>query len=148
MSYYADINVRFKVSKENTDVIFPIIKSHDLKMFFNEEESVFYHSSYDKCDYDNWEHFANEVAPFVEEGEIDFDGDDDAHWRFIFRDGHCDYEDAILTYEHIDHYRELIEKMSQYIANHVGDAWETVAVFKDIGFDDDDLDKFGLNPAD
>lgn len=148
MSYYADINVRFKVSKENVDVIFPIIKNHEFTMFFNEDESLFHRSTYDKLDYDAWEHFANEVAPFVEEGEIDFDGEDDAHWRFVFRDGKSEYEDAFLTYEPVDHYRDLIERMTEYISESVGDAEESLEVFKGLGFTDKDLNKWGLNPAD
>lgn len=148
MSYYANVDAKIRVSTNNIDIVSTIFSAHDFTVDFEESDSCFYYEAYDNYHDDEWDAFADEIAPFIEEGAVEFTGEDDTHWRYTFRKGSYTYECAEITYEPADHYRDLIEQMIEYISESVGDAEEALEVFKGLGFDDDDLDKFGLRPAD
>lgn len=148
MSYYANVDAKIRVTTNNIDIVSTIFASHDFSVDFDPSYNAFYYSSYGNYDDDVWDDLAGEIAPYVEEGEIEFCGEDDSHWRFVFRKGRYDYEGAEITYEPVDHYRDLIEHMVEYISESVSDAEEALEVFKGLGFNDSDIEKYGLNPAD
>ena len=41
----------------------------------------------------------DKIAPLVESGEIEYSGEDESHWRFIFKDGTWNEEYGYIHYE-------------------------------------------------
>lgn len=42
----------------------------------------------------------------------------------------------------------LLRNCTEYVSESIGDAEEALEVFKGLGFTDEDIEKYGLNPAD
>lgn len=47
---------------------------------------------------DSWHEFLSAIKPYTESGEITFNGEDDWHWRFVFKSGEWKEENGAIVY--------------------------------------------------
>lgn len=94
MGYYATGDGYLKLkSPLPDDVNYDIFEYHYCT---DKDLSVsFYDKYYENDVYD----FCDEIAPYVEEGAINFVGEDNANWRFVFRNNNWTEESARLVYD-------------------------------------------------
>lgn len=99
MGYYATWGgmIKFKV-KPSKEII------TELKHIFNEtyydsDRRYFDFGGEDKYDEEKFSAILEKINPITERGEIEFTGEDNSHWRWIFKDGLWKDESGYVYYD-------------------------------------------------
>lgn len=97
MGYYATWGgqIKFK-DKPSKDII---EKINDCFVCYDQNENTLSVGDYSKYYEDAAYEVLDKIAPLVESGEIEYSGEDESHWRFIFKDGTWNEEYGYIHYE-------------------------------------------------
>lgn len=99
MGYYASYDgyIRFKNNpdKETMDCLYNTLdcyscKNDSLEVTFSGDEKYYENEIYEVLD---------KIKPFVEEGKLEYHGEDEYYWRFIFKDNDWVEENGEVYYE-------------------------------------------------
>jgi len=150
MGYYADgggtVNFRPDVTQDEFKRIEEILDRFDVENDYDDTDASF--CLHEKYYEDEWVCLLDELSPFVEDGELCFDGEDGAHWHFIFRNGKFIEESGKVIYEEEDkrndRIRAALKTLITIEENHLclGSLYQVV---KDAGLTDDDLRSLELD---
>jgi len=104
MGYYASgsgyIEFRQDITDEDFEEISSVLNNSPIKNYFDRNcADVNQDGNYFEED---WEELLEELTPFAKSGEINFCGEDDCFWRFIFRNGKFVDENGSVIYESED----------------------------------------------
>lgn len=97
MGYYATWGGQIKFKEKPSEKI--INKVNDCFVCYQKDDKVLHVGDYSKYYEEDATGTLTEIAPLVESGEIEYSGEDDNHWRFIFKDGTWDEEYGSVYYE-------------------------------------------------
>ena len=98
MGYYAngggDVTLQSEVPENVLELLscagFAVDKASDSGLWLTFE--------YNKFHEDDTEQALKRLAPYVKDGNVDFSGDDDEHWRYEFEDGKVYYAQGAIEY--------------------------------------------------
>lgn len=89
---YAEGEVHLK--RENEDVVFELLESfkdidcvHDSENVTDDIIKIGFFAEWGNYHDDDWTELYKSLAPYIQEGFVDFDGDDGYFWRHISKDG-------------------------------------------------------------
>lgn len=109
MSYYAKMSgiIRLnsdKIKKEGIDDPIRFVeelndKTIEIVLGINKVDYSIDIDAYESYSEDMWSQFLAEIAKITDDGEIKFSGEDDSHWRFVFRDGAFDEDIGSILYD-------------------------------------------------
>lgn len=99
MSYYArwsgNLKLKQKPSQDELSQIFSLITVD----YYDESSLCIETNDMKKYDEAETEAMLEKLVPFVASGELDYTGEDEARWRYVFKDGCWEEEQGVITYE-------------------------------------------------
>jgi len=98
MGYYATASGEVTLKPDvDPDVVMDLLDYLYGELFQNDNCIEFYTS--DKYHEDDVIKTLDSLLPYITEGEVCYDGEDDTHWRFILRDGNWIEQNGHIVYD-------------------------------------------------
>ena len=99
MGYYARYSGYVIFKEKPSEELFSQIDCYFEDVYFNENELRLDVSGNDKYYSENIEEILNNLEPITKSGEINYMGEDDCVWRFIFKDNEWRDENGTILYD-------------------------------------------------
>lgn len=142
MGYYASYNgyIRFKniPDKEIMDCLYNTLDCYSDKKDLLEVTV----DGNDKYHEDEIYEVLNKIKPFVKEGELEYHGEDDYHWRFIFKDNDWVEENGEVYYESQLPLLKKGEDQAEFVGQIVDIAEDCLNDSEEVLIDNDRYDTF------
>lgn len=150
MGYYVSgggtVDFRPDITEDDFKRIEEILNGSSIENSYNHFGVDFYHGG--NYHEEEWENLLNKLSPFVKDGELNFAGEDEYYWRFVFRDGKFVDESGAIVYEEEDRQNSRIRTaLKTLIAREENNLCidSIYQLVKGAGLTDDDLKSLSLD---
>ena len=108
-------------------------------------DGVIEFEQYDKYYDDLVNSTLTKLAPFCDSGEIEFNGEDDCAWRFLFGNGSLTEENGHTIYdsEH-EFYEKIVKAFTVVLSDVIRDPRERLEICLRLGLNAEDVTKLGF----